>query len=375
MKETHREVIHLREQLGLSRKQIAKRLGISESATKFRLQRARAARNKEIAERKGGMDPNVVGYLEDKGFSDLSGIADGWIIHRDDEGNGHSIRFKTPGGGEVDLAAAMRDVFAEVEPLPPIVVPKLVGEELCNFVPLADLHCGGEYGNPEYEAKLIDLIDRIVSRLPEAEKAVVVELGDLLDANDHKGVTPGSGNNCDVIRDDHFGQLKMAQRVMLHAIRRLAETHSEVEVHMMRGNHDETSFMAVLMALSAWFKDCPHVNIIDSVNDYRVIEWGECAVFPNHGDKAKWEALRDVWVTDFADEWARAKACRLIWTAHFHSLKSQELAGVTCVSHRSTAKGNRHVHVNGWRSKRGICAVTLHKTEGEVDYTPSFIRQ
>lgn len=370
-----REILHLKENRKLSRKAIAKRLNLSERAVKHRLERARVARTRDQATRKGGMDHEAVSYLEGQGFSDLSGIADGWIIHRDEDGNGHSIRFKVPGGAEVDLAEAMRDVFAEIEPLAPIEAPSLCGEDLCNFLPLADLHCGGEYGSPEYEQKLYDLIDRIVSRLPPAEKAVVIELGDLLDANDHKGVTPGSGNNCDVVRDDHFGQLKMAQRVMLYAIRRLAERHAQVEVHMMRGNHDETSFMAVLMALSAWFKDCDHVTIVDSVADYRVVQWGECAVFPNHGDKAKWDALRDVWITDFADEWAAARACRLIWTAHFHSLKSEEKAGVTCVGHRSTAKGNRYVHLNGWRSKRGICAVTLHKTEGEVDYTPSFIRK
>lgn len=372
-----KEILYLKEIDKLSRKQIAERLGINVIAVKNRLERARNARARAKMERHQSLDPEIVKLLSENGVDDFRGLRSGWLFPKDADGEkSASLHFRLNDEGDtISFAEAVRESIADLEPLPPIATPELTGDGLCNLLPLADLHCGGEYGNPDYEAKLIELIDRIVSRLPPAEKAVVVELGDLMDANDHKGVTPGSGNNCDVIRDDHFGQMKMAIRIMTHAIRRLSETHAEVEVHMMRGNHDETSFMGVLLALGALFKDSAHVNVIESVDDYRVIEWGECAVFPNHGDKAKWEALRDIWVTDFADEWARAKAVRLIWTAHFHSLKLQELAGVTCVGHRSTAKGNRYVHLNGWRSKRGICAVTLHKTEGEVDYTPSFIRQ
>ena len=370
-----KRILHMKDVDRMSRKKIAEALGVSVRTVKDRLERARYARQRVAAEKHQSLDPEIASRLASRGLTDLRGLHSGWLIDKDDNGAGQSLYFYLgPDQERIDFAEAVRNVLADIEPLAPISVPPLIGADCCNLLPLADLHCGGEYGNEEYEAKLIDLIDRIVSRLPPAEKAVVVELGDLLDANDHKGVTPASGNNCDVVRDDHFGQMKMAIRVMTHAIRRLAETHAEVEVHMMRGNHDETSFMGVMLALGAFFKDSAHVNIIESVEDYRVIEWGGCAVFPNHGDRAKWEQLRDVWVTDFADQWAAAKVCRLIWTAHFHSLKSQELAGVTCVGHRSTAKGNRYVHLNGWRSKRGICAVTLHKTEGEVDYTPSFIR-
>lgn len=296
----------------------------------------------------------------------------------DESGNIKGQWVKTQSTPEDDDSRleAIKEAVEDVAPLPPIAVKASDGgKDVCNFFPLADLHCGGEYGNPEYEAQLNDLIDRVVSRLPPAEKAVVVDLGDLLDANDHKGTTPASGNNCDVIRDDHFGQLKMAIRVMKRVIYRLAETHPLVEVHMMRGNHDETAYMGVMLALGEHFRESDHVKVIESVDDYRVISWGQCAIFPNHGDRAKWEQLRDIWVTDFADEWAAAKVQRLIWTAHFHSLKSQELAGVTCEGHRSTAKGNRYVHLQGWRSKRGLCAVTLHKTEGEIDRTPSILRK
>jgi hypothetical protein len=50
---------------------------------------------------------------------------------------------------------------------------------------------------------------------------------------------------------------------MKRVIYRLAETHKEVEVHMMRGNHDETAYMGVLLALVEHFRSSKHVNIID----------------------------------------------------------------------------------------------------------------
>lgn len=316
------------------------------------------------------------GAMESAGLNGVE-IKGGWRRVQHEDGSFDTVRWSAPEVYESgEFLNAIAEALEDVKPLPPIsVATPEGGKDVCNFLPLADLHCGSEYGNPEYETQLNDLIDRVVSRLPSAEKAVVIDLGDLLDANDHKGVTPASGNNCDVVRYDHFGQLKMGIRVMKRAIYRLAERHKEVEVHMMRGNHDETSYMAVLLALIEHFADSSQVKIVDSVDDYRVISWGECGIFPNHGDKAKWEALRDIWITDFADEWAAAKAQRIILTAHFHSLKVQELAGVTCEGCRSTAKGTRYVHLNGWRSKRGLCAITLHKTEGEIDRTPSLLRK
>lgn len=361
------EVVRL-QRAGLSREQIAEKLRLSFRQVKSRI---------ESFHKRARLDPELLRILDERGLTDLKGLHSGWLIEKDKNGAGESLYFYLgPDQERIDFADAVREALSDISPLPKIKpTPKKGGKDVCNVLPLADLHCGTEYGNPEYEAQLKDLIDRVVSRLPPAEKAVVIDLGDLLDANDHKGVTPASGNNCDVVRDDFYGQLKLAIRIMKHAIYRLAETHKKVEVHMMRGNHDETAYMGVLLALIEHFGNSKHVKIIDSVDDYRVIMWGECGIFPNHGDKAKFEQLRDVWIADFADEWAAAKAQRIILTAHFHSLKVQELAGATGEGCRSTAKGTRYVHLNGWRSKRGLCAITLHKTEGEIDRTPSILRK
>ncbi len=365
--ETMRDALRLVDEFG----------SISEAARQVGMPRGTLQKRVNKAKRAGlHLSPGAHSAMEGAGLNGVE-IKGGWRRVQHEDGSFDTVRWSAPSAEETrDFVEAIQEVLGDIKPLPPVTVTShAAGKGVCNFVPLADLHLGGEYGNPEYEEQLNDLIDRTISRLPPAEKAHVIELGDLLDANDHKGLTPGGANPCDVVRDDHWGNMKLGLRIMDRVIQRLMPNHAQIEVDMVRGNHDETAYMGILMGLIERYRDNPQVKINDSIADYRIIVWGECGILPNHGDKAKWEALRDVWITDFADEWAATKTQRIILTAHFHSLKVQELAGVTCEGCRSTAKGNRYVHLNGWRSKRGLCAITLHKTEGEIDRTPSILRK
>jgi len=372
-----RDVLDMKERQGMTRKQIASELGISETAVKRRLERARTARVSSDTRRES-LDPHVVDYLKRAGYSDLSGVHSGWVpTPAENEGGKEGNVYFYLGKDEQyikDLGEAISDALVDHKPLKKIKRPKVTGEGYCNFVPLADLHLGGEYGNPEYEAVVTEVIDDVVSRLPPAEKAVLVELGDLFDANDHLGVTPASKNNCDVIRENHLATTQLAVKIMKRAIYRLAQTHREVEVHMCRGNHDETAYISVMVALAEHFERSDHVTIVVSDADYRVIPWGECAVFPNHGDKIKWGALKDVWADQFPDEWAAAKMQRLIWTAHFHHRRAEEMIGAEGEHFRTTAAPNKWAQQKGMISRGGMVGVTLHKEWGETGRTVSMMR-
>jgi hypothetical protein len=192
-------------------------------------------------------------------------------------------------------------------------------------------------------------------------------MGDLLDANDHKGLTPASGNECDVIRENHLENTINALNIMRYAVGLLLQQHNEIEVHLLRGNHDETAYIGVMVALSVHFKDDPRVNVVVSDDNFRVIPWGKCAVFPHHGDKSKWEDLKDVFSDQFPDAWAKAKYWRFIWTAHVHHDKQKQLVGTDCEHFRTLAKPNNWAQMKGFFTRGGICSVTLHKIDGEVD--------
>lgn len=350
---------------GKKREEIAQILNISLSAVKRRL----AAHRKR--ER---LDPELAARLAERGVTDLAGLHSGWLIEKDKDGAGQSLYFYLgPDEERLDFAEAVREALEDVCPLPPLQRPASPRNKLCNAIALADLHVGAEYGDPGFEGMFKSVVDDLVSRLPEAEKAVVIELGDLLDANDHKGVTPASGNHCDVIRENPLKNTVTAINLCRYLIQRLAERHSEVEFHLLRGNHDETAYIGVMVALGEHFRETDHVNIVVSDDEFRVVSWGKCAIFPHHGDKAKWPELKDVFADQFPDEWAAAKAWRAIWTAHFHHDRLRDLIGVVCEHFRTLRAPTKWAQRLGLFSRGSLTAYTLHKEAGPVHKTMSNI--
>ncbi len=350
---------------GLTRQQIADKTGLSFKQVRRRLD-GFAKMNR--------LDPQISEELRKRGISDAAGLHSGWILQKEADGSGTSLYFHLgPDQERIDFAEAMRDALTEEMRLPPITAPKPCADDVCNFVALADLHVGRNYNHTIVEADFAKCVDDLVSRLPSARKAVLVELGDLLDANDHKGITPGSGNPCDVIRHDHLANTLAAVRIMKRAIHRLAETHSEVEVHMVRGNHDETAYIAVMLALHEAFHNSQHVNIVVSGHEYRVIEWGGCGLFPHHGDRAKWMSLKDVWADQFPQSWARCTVHRAIWTAHLHHFKEIDLIGAVGRHFRTVARRQQWETEQGYFSRGTLSAETWHKTAGKIAGTDANI--
>lgn len=340
-----------------------------------------AYRRVKAAQKAERLDPALAGRLAAQGITDLAGLHSGWLLEKDKLGNGSSLYFYLgPDQEKLDFAQAVREVLSDIPRLPPMGRPALTtgGEGYANWLMLADLHVGGDYGSPALVEDFDRAIDDLVRRLPAAEKAVLFELGDLLDANDHKGVTPASGNPCDVKRDNHLQNTQTAIRLMRRAILRLAETHPEVEVHLIPGNHDRTAYFAVMLALEAHFSNNPRIRIVvpqtEAQEDFRVVSWGQCAVFPHHGDTAKWEQLKDVWADQFPDEWAQAKAFRLIATAHFHHDRKRDLVGCVAEQYRTLHRPNKWARGKGLFSHGSLTALTVHRDRGEEHRTISNIK-
>lgn len=309
---------------------------------------------------------------------DITGATHGWRKVKNPDGSADSVFWRAEKAQSVtsqDLGQAITEALASVVPSAPISGPSaILPGDLCNFVPLADLHVGGEYGDPKYLEVVYETLDRLLTSLPLARKAVLLDMGDLLDANDHHGLTPASGNECDVIRENHLKNTIDAMNIMRFAIDRLAETHDEVEVHMLRGNHDETAYIGVMVALYAFYKENPRINIIMTDDDFRVIPWGKCVIFPHHGDKAKWEDLKSVFSDQFPEAWAAGKFWRFIWTAHVHHDKQREMIGAVGEHFRTLAAPNRWAQLKGLFSRGGVQCITLHKEDGEVGRTKANLR-
>lgn len=360
----------LKEQ-GHTRAEIAEATGLSFAQVARRLSgAAKAAR----------LDPSLKHRLEEKGITDFAGLHSGWLLEKDQYGSGSSLYFYLgPDEEKIDFVDALTEVLSDITKLPPIPEPaySVATQDYCNWLFLADLHIGGDYGDSRQTEDFIVCIDDLVRRMPLAQKAVLCELGDLLDANDHKGVTPASGNPTDTIRDGHLQNTMEAIRLLKYASYRLLEKHEEVELHLIRGNHDETAFYAVLLALQEHFRENPRLKVFvptcPEEEEFRVISWGNCAFLPHHGDKAKPEGLKEVFTDQFPDEFAAAKAYRLIATGHLHNLKVQSLGAVEHRQFSTIHRPNRWARMKGFFNHGRLSVLTVHKTLGLQDETMSNI--
>ena len=362
--ENQAEALKLWRQNNQSYTAVAKAMGKGRTTVRELIQRALHWEEAENS-------PGQIQALQDTGL-DISIAKHGWRIVVDPvTGSRNSVFWKSnqPDLDPIDVAEVLKEALETIAPLAPISFPSDLPEDLCNFLPLADLHIGGQYGDPQYLAEVHQAIEKLVSKLPKAKKAVLIDMGDLLDANDHKGITPASGNECDVIRENHLKNTLDALEIMKLAALRLAESHEEVEIHLLRGNHDETAYIAVMIALQALFKDMDRITVVVTDDDFRVIPWGKCCVFPHHGDKAKWEDLKNVFSDQFPDAWASAKYWRFIWTAHLHHDKQREMIGAVGEHFRTLAAPNRWAKLKGLFTRGGIQCVTLHKEDGEIHRT------
>jgi hypothetical protein len=124
-----------------------------------------------------------------------------------------------------------------------------------------------------------------------------------------------------------------------------------------------------MVALHYRFADNPQITIVLTDDNFRVISWGKCGVFPHHGDKCKWEDLKSVFSDQFPDAWTAAKYWRFIWTAHKHHDKQKDLIGAQAEQFRTLSPPTNWAMMKGLFARGGIQAVTLHKKWGETGRT------
>lgn len=358
---------------GKKREEIAEQLSLSLPAVKRRLSSAR---------KRERLDPEIAARLDAIGVTDLAGLHSGWLKKNRKDANGgksgESLYFYLGQDQEkVDFVEALMERLHEIPrllPIAPAAPKEAEALNLANWIALADLHVGGHYGDEQLEREFKAAVDHMIPRLPQATHAVLFELGDLLDANDHLGVTPAHKNPMEVKRENHLANSLTAVGLIRYLAYRLLETHDTVELHLIKGNHDPSAYVAVMLALAEHFADETRMKVVVTDDEYRVIAWGACAAFPHHGDTLSWDQLKDVFADQFPDEWAQAKAHRHIMTAHFHTDRKRDLVGAVAEHFQTVHRPNKWAKGKGLFARGSLTAITVHKERGEEHRTKSNIR-
>lgn len=296
-----------------------------------------------------------------------------WMKTKPDEnGMAYSVLLK-PVSEDRDFMADLREAFEGMEAAAPIEPPEHVMEDLCTVYPLMDVHLGmladsEETGSDDYNLKraLADMrlaFSKVLALTPQSAEAVLVVGGDFFHTNDQTNQTPAHRHQLDA--DTRYWKILDAGVAMLkEVIDTLAMRHQRLTVRVLRGNHDPESHMVLTFALAERYRLSSHIQIEKSPRDLFMKQWGRCAIFCHHGDRAPAERLA-LYVSDVCPFWSETKH-RHCFVGHTHRDHAKDVGPLRWESLRAFTAPDAYAAGMGYSGRRALQAMTFHMLDGLV---------
>lgn len=340
---------------GLTRRQVAERMGIGMTAVKSLLERGRKA------------GPGVAEALERLGV-DESHVRGGWLKDK-----GASIRFDLPRPQHDPEAiiAAIREGLA-VEPPAPVIAPDAPAD-LCAVFPVADLHVGlltcleevGEdWDTRRAQAVFAETFGKLIAVTPSAGTAILAQLGDLTHVDDFTNATPANRHALDA-DSRYFVILKRAVAAMKMAIDALRAKYPRVIYASVPGNHDISTAHAVTIALQEAYRGADGVHIAETFAPHYLHEWGANMLVLTHGDKAPLERMVHFVAAQWPDTWGRTRH-RMVLSGHVHHQQRKEVGGMICESFGTIIPRDSYAYGHAYTAQRQLVSITLDRDSGEI---------
>lgn len=279
--------------------------------------------------------------------------------------------------------AAMRAfVDALKEDLPravPVVEYAAGAQDKCNQFTVTDYHFGmmawgEETGGADWDLKIAEELwcktwAYAVRHAPEADTAILAQLGDLVHFDGLKAITPGHGHVLD--SDSRFAKIvRVVIRCMRFAVRELLTRHRRVHLIFSDANHDEAGEVWMRELFAAHFEDEPRITVDRSPSTYNAFEWGLTSLFYHHGHKKRSgkagsaNAIDSTWVARFREMFGRTKFS-YGHTGHLHSDEMfQGATGIKVERHETLAAPSTYEAAGGYESGRSMKVITYSKRFG-----------
>jgi hypothetical protein len=256
---------------------------------------------------------------------------------------------------------------------PFVSAPDIVNSDICTLYPIADHHLGmyawaAETGS-DYDLDIASMLlretmSRLVRSSPNSKTAVVLNLGDFFHGDNSTNATPGHGHTLDV--DTRWVKVMQAGlMLMVDAIMLALEKHDTVEVVNLPGNHDPHSAVYLKVALSAYFKDEPRVNVDLDPSEFWFWTFGMNQFGAHHGHRRKPADMAGAMAAMRPADWG-ATTFRYFFSGHIHhKVSSKEVPGVIWETFQTLA-GKDAYHANSaYCAGRSMTSITYHRDYGE----------
>ena len=210
--------------------------------------------------------------------------------------NGDKVWIKTKVEDEHRRFVMQETVEALKEDLPkyePVVYVGNGNAKLLNLYVVTDYHLGMKSWHEETgadwdmeiaEGLLLDWLGTAVSHAPDADMAILANLGDLMHWDGYDAVTPAHRHILDA--DTRFQKLvRVAIRTIRKMIQMLLKKHKQVHVLMADANHDPASGAWLRELLASVYEDDPRITVDVLADTYYCYEHGDTSLFFHHGHK------------------------------------------------------------------------------------------
>ena len=295
-----------------------------------------------------------------------------WAKTKSEDGTSYSVLLK-PDPAPDDLLERIRDAFDGIATVAPVAAPETIMADLLTVYPLMDVHMGmyawgAETGGTDYDVNITSAdmrhaFAKIAAITPASAEAVLIVGGDFFHSDDTKAETPQSKHRLDV--DGRFYKVVDAGVSILRlTIDALLQKHARVEVRILRGNHDEHSHVILTFALAAHYATEPRASVIKDPRDLYQRQWGRCAIFAHHGDKAKPQPLA-LYLSDACPFWSATRH-RHFFSGHTHQDQAKDLGPLRWESLRAFCPPDAYAASMGYGGRRALQSVTFHKTDGLI---------
>jgi len=275
---------------------------------------------------------------------------------------------------EIALEAFKAGLLDEIDGLHrPVKAPEATkNEDRLSAYLLGDHHVNSlcwspETGGDDWDTNiaqdvLIKAVDKLVSAAGDAEVGALINLGDFLHANSGDNKT-AKGTPVDV--DGRLGRvIRVVGNLFKVLITRMLETHKEVWLINVRGNHDPDASLWLNEMMRLYFHNEPRVKVFDNFSKWIHFEWGQTLVVMHHGDRVKTQALYEAVTRDYPEEWGRSKY-RYLYHGHIHHRTVTEMGGLHLESFGVLCPPDAYHSASGYGSARSMSCVILDKNYGE----------
>lgn len=343
----------------------ARALGLTPNAVSGAIERLK----KEAALRGYAPDYDMTHAVPD-GFK-VRGVST--YYDRDGQARGQWVKSAADEERRAELFKAfVEGLKDEITPAHPLQAPLICNADLLTVYPVGDPHAGlyswadetgSHFDLAEFERVNCQAIDRLVASVPSSKYALFNDKGDTVHADNNKNRTPRSNHELDV-HGRHAQAVRISGKVKRYQIRRLLEKHEQVLVRVDPGNHDPDTALRLAELLEAIYENEPRVTVVISPNTYWYHQFGKNLIGTCHGDGAKGKDLPSIMANDVREWWGLATYC--LWlVGHVHHKDIKDYRGCTVEYMRTLAAPDAWSHGAGFRSRRSLEAITLHRLGGE----------